>query len=168
MARPSTAKLAIDMNMTFLLTAQPALPVSVNIDQALSQALAIITGVLAATLTYHLVIPSSPVKHRMALARRIARQTRSLVRVATGKRSERAHARINALLLPLVMLEGHTSPLIFAAMRCAVWVANMSRIETQTGVTLADLQREALMATEALQSVVQELSQPDIPTRRKS
>ncbi len=65
MARPATAKAAIDYNVSFLLISQPVLPTSANIAAALSQALAILAGVAAAVLVFRTILPTNP-RIRMA------------------------------------------------------------------------------------------------------
>jgi hypothetical protein len=54
--------MAIDMNMTFLLTSQPG-SLSMGIAPALHQSAAIILGVLVAVATYRLLLPSAPAPH---------------------------------------------------------------------------------------------------------
>ncbi|MGV1831910.1 FUSC family protein [Agrobacterium vitis] len=71
---PSTAKMAIDMAMTFLLTAQPG-TVPVAVEVAMAEAAAIVTGVLIAVAMFWLIFPSTPDIRARLLAGRLVRLT---------------------------------------------------------------------------------------------
>ena len=120
MARARTAKLAIDLNMTFLLTAQPGVHLPSDLHQVALQTLAILLGVLAAAAGLLLWYPALPAGRRLALARRIARQTR---RATAPQRFAVAHARTRPLLRSLVVSDGQASALVKAALRCVAATA---------------------------------------------
>ncbi|AEF22022.1 FUSC family protein [Pseudomonas fulva] len=115
MARARTAKLAIDLNMTFLLTAQPGVQLPSDLPLVAQQTLAIVLGVLAAAASLLLWYPALAAGRRLALARRIARQTR---RATAPSQFAAAHGRARALLRSLVVSDGYASVLVSAALRC--------------------------------------------------
>ena len=115
MAHSRTAKLAIDLNMTFLLTAQPGVNLPSDLELVAMQTLAILLGVQAAAAALLLWHPAHPAARRLALARRIARQTR---RATTPHRLAVAHARTRPLLRSLVMNDSCASELVNAALSC--------------------------------------------------
>jgi uncharacterized membrane protein YccC len=115
MARARTAKLAIDLNMTFLLTAQPGVHLQGDVEHVVLQTLAILLGVMAAAGGLLLWHPAHPAGRRLALARRIARQT---LRATAPNRLALAHARARPLLRSLVVSEGCASQLVNAALTC--------------------------------------------------
>lgn len=80
MRQPATSKMAIDLTMTFLLTAQPG-SAAASAAITLSEAAAIVAGVLIAATTFWLILPATPEVRCCLLARRIARLT---ARVATS------------------------------------------------------------------------------------
>ena len=72
MTRPLTAKAAIDFNMVFLMAAQPAYAARGDVATTSSFGLAVVLGVLAATIFFHAAHESR--------RERIARLTREVVR----------------------------------------------------------------------------------------
>lgn len=120
MARAKTGKMAIDFNMTFLLTSQPGVFVHNSIESLLLQTLAILLGVLIAAGSLLLWSPAYPASRRLALARRIARQT---MQAHQSSRIALAHARTRPLLRSLVMLEGKAPDLVKAALVCVATTA---------------------------------------------
>ena len=74
MRRPATVSMAIDPNMTFLLTAQPTSPPA-GADIVLNQVVAILSGALAVVASYWLVLPATPQLRVRLLAQRIVRLT---------------------------------------------------------------------------------------------
>lgn len=115
MARAKTAKMAIDLNMTFLLTAQPGVLSHEGVESLLLQTLAILVGVVIAAGSLLLWRPAHPAARRLALARRIARQT---LLACQSSRVAMAHARARPLLRSLVMIEGKATDLMKAALAC--------------------------------------------------
>jgi len=119
MRRASTAKMAIDLNMTFLLTSQPeAAPA--NIFTILDQTSAILAGVLIAAVTFWLIVPASPHARRRQLAQRI-------MRLAGGNSEKRdiqaamdQHRALRATLVRLLDISDPTRPLFAAASDCLV------------------------------------------------
>ncbi|PPU99351.1 hypothetical protein XhyaCFBP1156_03530 [Xanthomonas hyacinthi] len=101
MQRPATAKMAIDLNMTFLLTAQPGLP-PVLAAVALHQAAGIIAGVLVAVATFWLILPANPKERRRLLTRRIARLGRRLEQAPDVAAAACAHRGLRAAQLRLL------------------------------------------------------------------
>ncbi len=120
MARARTAKLAIDLNMTFLLIAQPGVHLPSDLQQVALQALSILLGVLAAAAGLLLWSPALPAGRRLALARRIARQTR---RATAPKGFVVAHLRARPLLRSLVVSDGYPSALVNSALSCVAATA---------------------------------------------
>jgi uncharacterized membrane protein YccC len=117
MRRPATAKMAIDLNMTFLLTAQPTSPPA-GPDVVLNQVVAILAGVLAVVATYWLLLPATPQVRVRLLAQRIARltlrigQSRSAVAAANAQRS------LGATQVRLLNFVDPASGLFTAAQNC--------------------------------------------------
>jgi uncharacterized membrane protein YccC len=94
MRQPKTAKLAIDLNMTFLLTAQPLTPPG-SAATTLATAAAIVVGVAIASITYLLVLPASPATSTRLLhlrAQRLAVRARGEPRPAAHRQLQRALA----------------------------------------------------------------------------
>jgi uncharacterized membrane protein YccC len=115
--RSRTVKIGIDLNMTFLLTAQPTSPPA-GADLVLSQAVAILAGVLAVAATYWLVLPATPQLRVRELARRISRlilrigQSRSTLAAANAQRS------LGEAQVRLLNYVDPTSALFLAAQNC--------------------------------------------------
>jgi uncharacterized membrane protein YccC len=101
MQRPRTARMAIDLTLTFLLVAQPGSP-PVPAAVALHQAAAIVVGVLLAVATYWLILPATPAARRRLLLRRIARLASRLERAPDAAAALRAHRRLRAAQVRLL------------------------------------------------------------------
>lgn len=101
MQRPRTARMAIDLTLTFLLVAQPGSP-PVPAAVALHQAAAIVAGVLLAVATYWLILPATPAARRRLLRRRIARLASRLERAPDAAAALRAHRRLRAAQVRLL------------------------------------------------------------------
>ena len=71
MARPRTAKAAIDANMSFLLTAQPGSLVVTHGGGGLLHAAAILAGVLLAAASFRWILPTDPERSAARLLARI-------------------------------------------------------------------------------------------------
>lgn len=148
MARAKSAKMAIDLNMTFLLTAQPGVLFHGGRESLLLQTLAIVLGVMAAAGSLLLWQPYHPQNRRLALARRIARQTLQAVR-PSGLAS--AHARARPLLRSLVLIDGNASDLVKAALTCvAVTTPPYPRSVSATPQLPEQAGHEARLAAQAL------------------
>ncbi|MFJ4141197.1 FUSC family protein [Pseudomonas sp. NPDC089734] len=115
MARPGTAKMAIDLNMTFLLMSQPGAALDSSLESLLPQAMAILLGVLAAAASLLLCQQTHPENTRLALARRIAQQT---LKAARSTRPTSAYRRTRHLLVSLVLIDGTPDDLVKAAFSC--------------------------------------------------
>ena len=117
MRRPATTKMAIDLNMTFLLTAQPTSP-PVGPDVVLNQVAAILAGVLAVIATYWLLLPATPQVRVRLLAQRIARLT---LRVGQSRNAVAATSAQRSLGVTQVRLLNFVEPasgLFTAAQNC--------------------------------------------------
>jgi uncharacterized membrane protein YccC len=117
MRRPATAKMAIDLNMTFLLTAQPTSPLEAP-EMVLNQVVAILAGVLAVVVTYWLVLPATPQVRIRLLAQRIARLT---IRISESRNMLAAATAQRSLAATQVRLSGFVEPasgLFTAAQNC--------------------------------------------------
>jgi uncharacterized membrane protein YccC len=119
MAQPRTSKLAIDVNMTFLLTSQPALPILANLGITVEQASATLAGVLVAVATYHFALPASREVRRRMLARRITQWIRQTDAIGDCSRrwSEPRSAALSVLLLRLIVLEGGSTAFVEETMQ---------------------------------------------------
>lgn len=101
MRRPRTAKMAIDLNMTFLLTAHP-MSAPAPMAVVFSESAAIVAGVLAAVATFWLFLPATPQRRRRQLARRIARLARSVQRAPDAVAALRAQRAMRAAQVRLL------------------------------------------------------------------
>ena len=126
MARPSTAKLAIDLNMTFLLIAQPSLSTETSLEHSLLQTVAILGGVLIALLTFRWWVPSSAGTERNRLASRIAHLTLKISDERSAARRSRLYGRITVLLVRLITLEKYASTLLLSAFECTAMAQRFS------------------------------------------
>lgn len=104
MARPRTAKAAIDANMTFLLTSQPVFPSASAGVPALVHALAIVGGVLLAVAAFRWILPTDPARGATRLLRRIERDYAQL-QDNSQNISGRREARIAHRLVDLASLD---------------------------------------------------------------
>lgn len=77
MGRRSTAKMAIDLTLCFLLVSRPFTPPS-SLFATIQAAAAIVTGVLIAAATFWLVLPASDGRRTRALRRRAIRLARRI------------------------------------------------------------------------------------------
>jgi uncharacterized membrane protein YccC len=93
MARPLTAKSAIDFNMVFLLATPTALTLHGDVTATASRAIAIVAGVFVAALFFHAAHEEAPRRVRR-LAREMARDVR---RIAGSVNTEEARRRRGAL-----------------------------------------------------------------------
>lgn len=119
MARPGTAKLAIDLNMTFLLIAQPGLHTDTSLEHSLLQIVAILGGVFIALLTYKWLIPSSPGAQRKRLSKRIARLTLRMSNAPGLLAQAQIYDQVRGLLARLISLEKQASATLVTAFECA-------------------------------------------------
>jgi uncharacterized membrane protein YccC len=117
MRRPSTAKIAIDLNMAFLLTAQPTSPPA-GLDVVLNQVAAILAGVLAVLATYWLLLPATPQVRLRLLARRIARLTLRIGESRNAVAAASAHRSLGATQVRLLNFVDPASDLFTAAQNC--------------------------------------------------
>jgi uncharacterized membrane protein YccC len=117
MGRHATAKMAIDLNMTFLLTAQPTSPLA-GPEIVLNQVVAILAGVLSVAGTYWLLLPATPQVRVRLLAKRIARLT---VRIGESPNAVAAASAQRSLAATQVRLLNFVEPasgLFTAAQNC--------------------------------------------------
>ncbi|MFG1480449.1 MULTISPECIES: FUSC family protein [Hyphomicrobiales] len=109
-----TAKMAIDLNMTFLLTAQPfSAPAAPDI--VFSETGAIIVGVAIAVATFWLILPATPGHRFLQLAHRIVDLTR---RAASGGDITGLLRRVRAANVKLLHVSDPASDLSRAARDC--------------------------------------------------
>lgn len=163
MARPSTAKLAIDLNMTFLLIAQPSLSTDTSFEHSLLQMVAILGGVLIALLTYRWWVPSSAGTERKRLASRIAHLTLKISNERNAATRSRLYGQITVLLVRLITLEKYASALLLSAFECMAMAQRVAErraekfplsVADQHGVTraVARLQNTTIPGAECLES----------------
>ena len=88
MARPRTAKAAIDFNMVFLLATPPAFTLHGDAGATASRALAIVAGVLVAALFFHAAHEEAPRRLRR-LAREMVRDVRRIAGSETAGEARR-------------------------------------------------------------------------------
>ncbi len=88
MARPATARSAVDFNMVFLLATPPAFALHGALAETAGRAIAIVIGVLAAALFFHAAQEGAPRR-----VRRLAREARGQARRIAGS-ADPALARI--------------------------------------------------------------------------
>ncbi|RQM44000.1 hypothetical protein EHZ19_31085 [Paraburkholderia bannensis] len=117
MRRPSTAKMAIDLNMTFLLTDQPS---SSPADAAMvpNPSGAIIAGVFAAVATYWLFLPSSREVHQRVLGRRMARIANAVSHAPDAHVGKSAHHSLRATFVRLQDFCMPDDAVFLAAQQC--------------------------------------------------
>ena len=152
MARPGTAKLAIDLNMTFLLIAQPGLQVDTSIEHTRLQMSAILGGVFTAVLTYRWLVPSSPGSQRKRLCKRIAHLTLKISDASAPAVQARIYDQVRGLPTRLISLEKAASPLLIAAFECAAIAQLSANHRTDQLETRALQQPLANLATSRLAS----------------
>ncbi|MDA7085542.1 FUSC family protein [Pseudomonas sp. SA3-5] len=152
MARPGTAKLAIDLNMTFLLIAQPGLHVDTSFEHTLLQMLAILGGVFTAVLTYRWLVPSSPGSQRKRLYKRIAQLTLRMLDAPASPAQARIYDQVRDLLTRLISLEKKASPLLIAAFERAAIAQLFAYHRTDEHHSRALHQHLATLATTKLEN----------------
>ena len=85
MARPLTAKMAVDFNMVFLMATPAAFTLQGDVRDTVGRAVAVVVGVLAATIFFHAT--HEPPPRRLArLARGALRDLRSIAPAAMWRR----------------------------------------------------------------------------------
>lgn len=163
MQRPATLKMAIDLTMTFLQTAQPG-SAPASAFRTLSEGGAIVAGALIAVATFWLILPATPDVRCRLLARRIARLT---ARVATSPSRATAEAAQRSLRIAQVRLLDvlAADSAIFRAAETCLAAANAALAARGGGSVLppdaaalqtpATLQaRAALQASAALEALI--------------
>lgn len=93
MARPLTAKMAVDFNMVFLMATPPAFTLHGDVRDTVGRAVAVVVGVLAATLFFHATHEAPPRR----LARLARGALRDLRRIAASGDVEAARLRRGVL-----------------------------------------------------------------------
>lgn len=135
---PATSKMAIDLIMTFLLTAQPG-SAATSAALTLNEAAALIAGVLIAAATLWLILPATPGGRRCLLARRIVRLT---MRVATSPSRTAAEEARRSLRIAQVRLLDSTkadTDIFSAAQACLAAVSEALAAARNNGsATLAE------------------------------
>ncbi|UXS42249.1 FUSC family protein [Agrobacterium tumefaciens] len=131
MRKTVTAKMAIDMAMTFLLTAQPG-TAPVAAETAVLEALAIVSGVVIAVAIFWLVLPSTPDVRRRLLARRIATLTHRIACGADEKTLASHHETLRSAQVQLLDVTEVESPLFKAAQACLAAAAESRRLKSAT------------------------------------
>lgn len=148
MRQSATAKMAIDMAMTFLLTAQPgSAPTATGI--VLSEAAAIVSGVMIAVAIFWLV-PSTPALRRDALARRVARLTKYIAEAAEGKNLAAYFQRLRNAHLRLLDVTEADSALFKATQVCVAAAGNVREYQQESArnaATKASVALDALIAS---------------------
>lgn len=117
MRRSATAKMAIDIAMTFLLTAQPG-TAPAPVDIVLAESSAIVSGVFIAVAMFWLVLPSTPTVQCRLLANRIARLTASIARSNTMKTTASAHQALRHAQVRLLDFTENDTALFGVAQAC--------------------------------------------------
>jgi uncharacterized membrane protein YccC len=82
MARPLTAKMAIDFNMVFLMATPAAFTLHGDVRDTISRSVAVVVGVLAATIFFH-ATHETPARRLARLARGALRDLRTIAASAT-------------------------------------------------------------------------------------
>ncbi len=142
MQRPATSKMAIDLIMTFLLTAQPSSPPA-GVAVALNEAAALIAGVIIAVATFWAVLPATPAVHGHLLAQRIARLT---LQFAKRPGDTTAKAILPGLRSGLTRLLGFTKPqsaIFMAAQECLATVSRAAANNNQPTPSASSLNTPA-------------------------
>lgn len=154
MRQPATAKMAIDLAMTFLLTAQPG-TAPVTSAVALSQISAITAGVLIAVALFWLVLPSTPAVRRKLLARRIAGLTRRIARSSSARTAIPAHHALRTAQVRLLDFTEADSSLVDTAQACLATAAEtLAALRETTGSNRRAAQEEAVQASAALTALI--------------
>ncbi|WP_250973003.1 FUSC family protein [Agrobacterium rosae] len=146
MRQSTTAKMAIDMAMTFLLTAQPGSAPMAG-DVVVAEAIAIVAGVLIAVALFWLLLPSTPAVHQRLLAHRIARLTRRIAASTDRQAAVSTHALLRSANVRLLSLSGANSILFASAQDCVATAAQA------LSTTATSARESALSASAALNSL---------------
>jgi uncharacterized membrane protein YccC len=117
MQRPATSKMAIDLTMSFLLTSQPSSPAA-DAAGALSEAAAMVVGVLIAAATFWAILPATPAVRRQLLARRISRLTLLLSESRGGASARALRQSLRSTLARLLDFTPPHSAVFLAAQEC--------------------------------------------------
>ncbi|WP_321379799.1 FUSC family protein [Rhizobium sp.] len=155
MRQPVTAKMAIDLAMTFLLTAQPgSAPVAAAV--ALSQISAIVAGVLIAVALFWLVLPSTPAVRRKHLARRIVLLTLRIAHSTRAKTARHAHEALRGTQVRLLDFTDADSVLVGAAQACLASAAETLAMagEAQSKKSSAAQAEAAVEASAMLTAII--------------
>lgn len=146
MRQSATGKMAIDMAMTFLLTAQPgSAPVTAEI--ALPEAVAIVSGVFIAVTMFWLVLPSTPAVRCGLMARRIVHLTALIARSPDRASSRSRHEALRSTFVRLLDAAAPDGPLFTAAQACLASAADARSLNSHSARVAA---LEASVALDAL------------------
>lgn len=115
----STGKMAIDMNMTFLLIAQPA-SAPTDLMTALNESAAILTGVIIAVVTYWLLMPATPQLSRNMTVRHVVKLANRVSQTSEVIHASRTHGSLRAALVRLLNQCEPTDKIFMAAQNCMV------------------------------------------------
>jgi uncharacterized membrane protein YccC len=161
MRQSATAKMAIDMAMTFLLTSQPGTAPAPT-PLILAEASAIISGVFIAVAIFWLVLPSTPVVRRKLFARQIVRLTARIASSTDLKTCASAHQALRSAQVRLLDFTEADSAIFAAAQSClasatevlAVSHQNPSGKDEPLNSKLCLAQEAALKASAALMALI--------------
>lgn len=101
MARPATARMAIDINMTFLLVAQPGLDLPPATAEAARQAAAMLAGIGCAWLTYTALLPTLWERDLLYRGARMRQLADSLCRMPPAARQARERREMTQVVLSI-------------------------------------------------------------------
>lgn len=147
MRQPPTAKMAIDVAMTFLLTAQPG-SAPVPVEVALPEAAAIVLGVAIAVALFWLILPSTPAVNRGLLARRVARLTHRIAANDEQPALRSRHEALRRTQLRLLDVTDADGPLFGAAQACLAAAAEVRSRNSKSA------RETALRASAALDALI--------------
>jgi uncharacterized membrane protein YccC len=122
MSQPATGKMAIDMAMTFLLTAQPG-TAPAPVEVVLPEAAAIAFGVFIAMGIFWLILPSRPDVRSTLLACRIVHLADLIARNSDRPHSESRHEALRSTQMRLLDVTPADSPIFIAAQACLATAA---------------------------------------------
>jgi uncharacterized membrane protein YccC len=117
MCTPSAAAMAVNFNMTFLLTAQPTSPAA-GAEVVLNQTAAILAGVMIVIATYWLVLPANAQVRVRLLARRVAHLTLRIAWSSSLTAAANIQRSLGATQVRLLDFVEPTSGLFVAAQNC--------------------------------------------------
>ncbi|QNE50951.1 MULTISPECIES: FUSC family protein [Enterobacteriaceae] len=118
MRRPATARMATDVNMAFLLTAQPFGTPAESLLAGASESTAIVLGVLAAVATYWLFLPSTPKVHQRLALLRVATLAERASAAAGSGAGEYIHHALRATMVRLLETGSLAEKTFAAGMDC--------------------------------------------------